>query len=186
MVHTSFTDGGPAAKKARLREAGLWALDPPSYFSCCQPARSRRPAAGRWAAAINATAAAAEGSGGGGISSNGSGRGDGGSGGSEAASRSGEGSDGVGSGGGGGGHSERRLLPPHGTENGFLAYDNTVDAAMAAAAAEHQAAKARPMAQLHMHFAAAAYQLATFRDALAVARWGQTGRTCFVGLKPKP
>ncbi len=170
MVHASFTGGGPAAKQARLREAGLWALDPPSYFSCCQPARSRRPAAGRWAAAIGAAAAAAESFGGGGfISSNGSGRGDGGSGGSEAASHSGGGSNG-GSGGGGGGHSERRLLPPHGTENGFLAYDNTVDAAVAAAAAEHQAAKARPMAQLHMHFAAAAYQLAAFRDALAVAR----------------
>ena len=38
VVRAGPTRGGDSVKKARFREAGLWALDTPSYFSCFQHA----------------------------------------------------------------------------------------------------------------------------------------------------
>ena len=33
VVHTTFQNWGNAGKRMRLREAGLWLVDPPAYFS---------------------------------------------------------------------------------------------------------------------------------------------------------
>lgn len=162
MVHATFTWGGSEVKAARLRETGLWALDPASYFSCCQP----QPAG------IDSAAADAAGSGGSSGVQPGT---------EQTVAEGGDGSGMVGSSGatdgsGSGGSvnsrfdSMRFVTQPHTGASGFLTYDNTVDAAVAAAADQHLQRKGRKMADLHMHLTAAAYQLAALRDAWAVAR----------------
>lgn len=151
MVHATFTGGGLELKRTRLREAGLWALDQPSYFSGCQPhgASSALPCQDGTAKGAAAVQSSVD------DSANGV--------------RCASGGSSVG-GGSGGSAVSCSLLPRHSNANGFLAYDNGVNAAVAAAAARHEAAKGRPMAQLHRHFVAAAYQIDAFRAAWAMAR----------------
>ena len=116
MLRAAGAGSDPGVTRARLREAGLWALDPASYFSCCSPLGG----------AVDEPAPPEAGS--------------------------------------------SAMARLHIGRCGFLAYDNGVAAAVAAAAAAHQRQKGRPMAALHRHFVAAAYQLAAFQDAWALAR----------------
>lgn len=119
MLRAASAGSDPIIIKAQLREAGLWALDPASYFFCCSPSSGDGPAGPGLPEAGSST-----------------------------------------------------IVRTHSGHRGFLAYDNGVPAVVAAAAAAHQRQKGRPMAALHRHFVAAAYQLAAFRDAWALARWG--------------
>lgn len=143
MVHTTFTWGGSEIKKARLREAGLWALDPPSYFSCCQQPLAPGGTAGQPLNAesgsgstfktLKPTAGGAD----------------------PAVRRKGD-ITGSSSGGGGSAASDQQvdallavdklgdnsadavvMSRPHNGRSGFLTYDNNVASAVAAAAAAH-------------------------------------------------
>lgn len=52
----------------------------------------------------------------------------------------------------------------------FLAYENTVEPFIAEYAKGYRVRKGRNMTDLHKHLVGAAYQLASFRDAVAIAR----------------
>ena len=52
----------------------------------------------------------------------------------------------------------------------YLAYDNSVGSFVARYAEAYARRKGRAMTEMHKHLLGAAYQLATFRDALAVSR----------------
>ena len=52
----------------------------------------------------------------------------------------------------------------------FLAYENTVEAFIADYGVGYLSRKGRAMTEMHKHLLGAAFQLAAFRDALAIAR----------------